>query len=185
MKSYKKCPRCNQKAYLNDVKCDECGLVFSRLNFASNLEAKKAIVNGEREKVITTTQFPSDLKRWLAGVLCAFGGFLGLHNFYVGRYFKGAFCFIVSFITIILIFTLESTSVLFETLLWLFPAAAVFAFWFHDLFLIAINKYKVPIALLMPEKKEKEIIIVEKKEKAGKNKEAKRKKNESNPIEEQ
>jgi len=165
LKSYKKCPRCNQKVYFNDIKCDECGLIFSRLNFASNFEAKKAIVNREGEKVIKTTQFPSDLKRWLAGLLCAFGGFLGLHNFYVGRYFKGAFSFIVSSISIILIFILESTSVLFQMPLWLFSAAAVFALWFYDLFLIAINKYKVPIALLMPEKKVKEMIDVEKKNK--------------------
>ena len=31
----------------------------------------------------------SDKKKWVAFFLCLFGGFFGLHYFYVGRYGKG------------------------------------------------------------------------------------------------
>lgn len=151
-KLIKKCPRCKQKTYANMPQCPNCKLIFARLKYASNQEAKRAIVNNEKEKVILTNQFPSDLKRWLAGVLCACCGFLGLHNFYVGRYYKAAFSFLFSLLFMVLLLVLEPTvqTYLFKTWL-LIPAALVFYFWFYDLILIAINKYKVPIALKLPE----------------------------------
>lgn len=31
----------------------------------------------------------SNKKKWVAFILCLFGGFIGLHYFYVGRYGKG------------------------------------------------------------------------------------------------
>ncbi|MDD2445288.1 MAG: TM2 domain-containing protein [Clostridia bacterium] len=151
-KLIKKCPRCKQKTYANMIKCPNCKLVFERLKYASNQEAKRAIVNKENEKVLLTNQFPSDLKRWLAGILCAFGGYLGLHNFYVGRYYKAAFSFLFSLLFMVLLLVLEPSfqAYLFKTWL-LIPAALVFYFWFYDLILIAFNKYKVPIALKLPE----------------------------------
>jgi hypothetical protein len=151
-KSIKKCPRCNAKTYANMKKFENCNLIFERLKYASNQEAKKAILNRQREKVIYTSQFPPDLQRWKAGVICACFGFLGLHNIYVGRYIKGAFSFIFSLMTMILLLVLEPSlqSNLYSSWL-LIPSALVFYFWFYDLFLIGINKYKVPVALKMPE----------------------------------
>lgn len=150
-KLIKKCPRCNAKTYANMSKCENCKLIFARLKHASNQEAKKAIINREKEKVIYTSQFPDDLKRWVVGLLCSFFGFLGIHNIYVGKYLKGAFSFIFSLLTMILLLVLEPTfqSFLYSTWL-LIPSALVFYFWFYDLFLIAINKYKVPVAIKMP-----------------------------------
>lgn len=147
-----KCPRCNAKTYVNMKKCDNCGLIFERLKFASNQEAKRAIINKEKEKVIYTSQFPQDLQRWKVGLLCAFFGFLGLHNIYVGRYLKGAFSFIFSLLNMVFLLLFDPTfqTYIYETWL-LIPSALVFYFWFADLFLIGIKKYKVPVALKMPE----------------------------------
>lgn len=150
-KLIKKCPRCNEKVYANMRKCENCNLIFERLKFASNQEAKKAILNHEKEKVIYTSQFPPDLNRWKTALLCGFFGFLGLHNIYVGRYLKGGFSFMFSLLSMILLLVLEPTfqSFIYQTWL-LIPSALVFYFWFYDLFLMAIRKYKVPIALKMP-----------------------------------
>lgn len=150
-KLIKKCPRCNEKTYANVTKCENCNLIFARLKFASNQEAKKAILNRQKEKVIYTSQFPTDLNRWITAFLCGFFGYLGLHNIYVGRYVKGGFSFVFSLLTMILLLVLEPTfqSFLYQTWLWI-PSALVFYFWFYDLFLIAIKKYKVPIAIKMP-----------------------------------
>ncbi|MDD4815600.1 MAG: hypothetical protein PHQ62_00470 [Clostridia bacterium] len=152
----KKCPRCNEKTYINAKKCDNCGLIFSRLEYLSNKEAKTAMLKGEKEKIIYTSDFPRDLQRWKAIVLCALGGALGLHNIYVGRYIKGIFSLIFTVLTAIFILVLEGNVLasLYEIYLFI-PGALVFIFWFYDLFLLLLNKYKVPVALDMPlEKRE-------------------------------
>ena len=42
-------------------------------------------------KYVTVT---SEKKKWVAFWLCLFGGFVGLHHFYVGRFGKGVlYCF--------------------------------------------------------------------------------------------
>lgn len=152
----KKCPRCNEKTFINTKKCDNCGLVFSKLEYLSNKEAKRAMLKNEKEKIIRTTDFPRDLQRWKAVLLCAFGGALGLHNIYVGRYIKGFFSLIFTVLTAILILVLEGNVLanLYEIYLFI-PGAIVFIFWFYDLFLLLLKKYKVPAALDMSlEKKE-------------------------------
>lgn len=147
----KKCPRCNEKTFINAKKCDNCGLIFSRLEYLSSKEAKKAILKGEKEKIIKTTEFPRDLQRWKAILLCALGGSLGLHNIYVGRYIKGFFSMIFTILTAILIVVLNGNvfASLYESV-FVIPGALVFIFWFYDLFLLLIKKYKVPAALDMP-----------------------------------
>lgn len=148
---YKKCPRCGEKTFRNAKTCENCKLIFSRLEYSSNKEAKVAIRKGEREKVIYSTQFPSDLNRWKVFIICALGGSLGLHNIIVGKYIKGFFSFFITMLTAILILVLNGTvfANLYSSFMFI-PAGMVFIFWFYDLFLIGINKFKVPIALNMP-----------------------------------
>ena len=150
-KIWKKCPRCGEKNYIANKKCENCRLIFSRLEYASSKEAKKAILKGEKEKIIKTVDFPSDLSRGKAIILCALGGLIGLHNIYVGRYFKGFFSMVFTILTAILILVLEGNVLahLYEVYLFI-PGALVFFFWFYDLTLLLIKKYKVPIALDMP-----------------------------------
>lgn len=147
----KKCPRCGEKTHIFAKKCDNCGLIFSRLEFLSNKEAKRAMLKGEKEKIIYTDDFPRDLQRWKAVILCGLGGSLGLHNLYVGRYIKGIFSLVFTILTAILILILNGDVLanLYETFLFI-PGAIVFIFWFYDFFLLLMKKYKVPVALDMP-----------------------------------
>lgn len=158
-KIWKKCPRCGEKNYVANKKCENCGLVFSRLEFTSSAKAQEAILKGEKEKILKTSDFPRDLSRLKAILLCVFGGLLGLHNIYVKRYIKGFFCMFFTLLTAILILVLDSSvqTQLYEVYLWI-PGSMVFIFWFYDLAMLLLKKYKVPVALDMPtyEKKEGE-----------------------------
>lgn len=167
---FKKCPRCGEKTYFTAKTCDNCKLVFARLEYASNKKAKESIKAGRRkQEVIMTTTLPRDLARWKMFVICAFGGIVGAHNIYIGRYFKGFFSLFFVLLTAILMSVLPGTvlSNLYANFLFI-PAGIVFALWFWDLFMIGIKAYKVPIALDMPTEDSKpqgkEIVITEKEE---------------------
>lgn len=152
---YKVCPRCGEKNFKNAKVCINCRLIFARLEYASNQKAKEAIIKGEKEKIIKTTILPKDLCKWKLLLMCAFGGLLGIHNLKIGRYFKGFFSLFFTTLTIILLTVLNGNIIsdIYHSILFL-PAGIVFFFWFYDLFLIVIGKYKVPIALDIPEKAE-------------------------------
>lgn len=150
-KIWKKCPRCHEKNYIANKKCENCGLVFSRLEFTSSKKAKEAIIKREKEKIIKVTDFPKDLSRTKALIYCGLFGIIGIHNIYVKRYFKGFFSLFFVLLTAILIAILDSAVVakIYETFLFI-PGGLVFFFWFYDFVMLACKKYKVPVALDLP-----------------------------------
>lgn len=151
-KLWKKCPRCGEKNYIANKRCENCRLIFSRLEFTSSKKAKQAIIRGEKEKILRTTDFPKDLSRTKAIILCALGGWMGLHNIYVKRYLKGFFSLFFVILTAIFILLLngQTISYIFQTYLFI-PGGLVFIFWFYDLILLLLKKYKVPVVLDMPQ----------------------------------
>lgn len=150
-KIYKHCPRCGEKNYINAKVCDNCKLVFSRLQYASNKMAKQAIKRGAKEEVIKTKDLPSDVNKWKLFLLSAVGGLVGAHNFYIGRYFKAIFSLFFFSLTFILLLCFDSGWVaqIYNSILFI-PAGLVFIFWLYDTLLIGLSKYKVPVALDMP-----------------------------------
>ena len=142
------CPRCKEKNFKNQKKCSECGLVFEKLNYVTNRAGKIAVVKREKEKVLNVTNWPSDVKKHKALLLCGFLGFLGIHNFYLGRYLKGAFSLFVTLVAsvCILLENYIDYSKFYETFFFL-PTAIMFIFWWLDFILILINKYKIPVSI--------------------------------------
>lgn len=148
---FKKCPRCKEKCISSAKKCPECGLVFERLNYTSNKSAKKLILKGNFKDTIKTSDWPLDVKKSTALLLCGFLGFTGAHNFYVGRFFKAFvsfFGFALSLIMVIL------TDQIYGTLIWnylylaaIIPGTCVLLFWVSDFFSIVFEKYKIPVAI--------------------------------------
>ena len=61
---YKKCPRCGNHCLPNQAKCEECGLIFARMEFASNKAAKKKLLKFDNDFVIYTNQYPADVSYW-------------------------------------------------------------------------------------------------------------------------
>jgi len=96
-----KCPRCGERCLVSQAKCPECGLVFSRLDDATNKDAVKRLKNGEKQNVIMSKKIPVDKKYWKLILYSSLLGLFGAHYFYVHRWKMGVymlFCFFVSFL---------------------------------------------------------------------------------------
>ena len=149
-KAYKKCPRCGNKCLNAQDRCDECGLLFSRLQYASNKAAKKKIRHFDKDFVIYTNQYPADVS-WLKLLLLTFfTGLFGGHYYYVGKYLKGSlmsagFVYLV-FCTI---FNAELVDAL-ETTGAYFPIGILALAWIVSLVYVASKKFKVPVIVELP-----------------------------------
>ncbi|MBQ3494338.1 MAG: hypothetical protein IJA69_02875 [Clostridia bacterium] len=146
-KTTKICPRCGEKCDLAEPKCTDCGLVFSRLEFGSNKLAKKNIIAKQKDQVVYVKQFPKDLKRWKVGLLCGFLGLWGIHNLYVGKFFKGIFMLIAG---ILVTGAVTITALMFNQTYT--TIASIFGgflgiFWILDFFNILFCQFKVPISI--------------------------------------
>lgn len=163
-KAYKKCPRCGNKCLNAQERCDECDLLFSRLQYASNKEAKRKIRQFDTDYVIYTTQYPSDMS-WIKLLLLAFfTGLVGGQYYYVGKYWKGGlmtsgFVYLV-FMTI---FNAEIVNAVTTTLAYL-PIGVYGMAWLVSLIYIGFKKFKVPVIVKLPETEVIEEVVEPQKE---------------------
>lgn len=148
-KTHKICPRCGNKCLINQEKCEECGLLFSRLEFASNTAAKKKLRHFDTDYIIYTKQLPNDVS-YLKLILFAFClGLVGGHYYYVGKYIKGGlmtagFVYLV-FCTIFnaqLYATIESIAYI--------PIGILAFSWIISLAFVCCKRFKVPVIVELP-----------------------------------
>ena len=148
---FKKCPRCKEKCLAHAKTCNECGLIFERLNYTSNKSAKKLILKGKYKDTLKTADWPYDAKKLTALLLCGFLGFTGAHNFYLGRFIKGSlalFGIVLSTIMVALNDQIFGTQIWhYLNLIVLIPGACSLIFWITDFFVIFLEKYKIPVAI--------------------------------------
>lgn len=166
-KAYKKCPRCLNKCLRQQETCEECGLIFARLQYASNKAAKKKIRHFDKDFVIYTNQYPSDVSWWKLLLLVFLTGLVGGHYYYVGKYFKGAlmttgFVYLV-FCTIFNPQMVEALTTYYAYL----PIGILGIAWLASLIYVACKKFKVPVIVEVPQqevldKREKFFADVEK-----------------------
>ena len=148
----KRCPRCNTKVPVGTGVCPSCMLNFQKFNEATNKEAKLAIKQGEKDKVLMRKGCPKDVSKVKLILLTIFLGFVGAHHYYVGRYKMGLFYtifFIVGLTNAILtqVFKSALTGVAYEifsllVLVW----GAVLFMWIVDMAKVCLNKYKIPVS---------------------------------------
>ncbi len=134
-KTTKVCPRCGNKCLLAQEKCDDCGLLFSRLQYASNKAAKRKIAHFDSDFVIYTKDYPSDLKWWKVLLMTIFTGLFGGHYYYL------IFC---------TIFNAQMVSAL-QTYGAYLPISILGFSWIYSLSAVCIKKFKVPVIVEMPE----------------------------------
>jgi len=148
-KNYKKCPRCGNKCMITQSKCEECGLLFSRLENASNKLAKKKILKFDTDFVVYTNQLPKDVKYWKLLLMTIFLGLFGGHYYYVGKYIKGGLM-TASFIYLIfcVIFNAQMVTYL-ENSYFYVPIGIAALSWIVSLSYVIMKKFKVPI--MVPE----------------------------------
>lgn len=159
-KAYKKCPRCGNKCLRQQETCEECGLIFARLEYASNQAAKRKIRHFDKDFVIYTNQYPNDMSWWKLLLLVFVTGIVGGHYYYVGKYWKGAlmttgFVYLV-FCTIFNAPMVEALTTYYAYL----PIGVLGISWIVSLIYVAFKKFKVPVIVEVPEQ-----IVVEKREK--------------------
>lgn len=159
-KAYKKCPRCGNKCLRQQETCEECGLIFARLEYASNKAAKRKIKHFDKDFVIYTNQYPNDMSWWKLLLLVFVTGIVGGHYYYVGKYWKGAlmttgFVYLV-FCTIFNAPMVEALTTYYAYL----PIGVLGISWIVSLIYVAFKKFKVPVIVEVPEQ-----IVVEKREK--------------------
>ena len=146
----KKCPRCGLKMYEGAQECSDCGLIFSRLEIATNKEAKAKKLRNDRDFIINTSKLPSDVSFLKLLLLSIFLGPFGAHCFYVGRYLRGSIL-LTDMIAIIMFVVFNPQLVAIEDGKLITALAtisgAIMLIWFLDIFLIITKKFKVPVAI--------------------------------------
>ena len=146
----KKCPRCEAKCLQGQLKCPVCGLIFSRVEQATNQAAWERLKNNEKEAVLYVKQVPKDKKKWKLILYTVLLGLVGGEYFYVRRWQRGLF-YILGFILLF-------ASVIFNSYLigvWDGHLINVFAFfigiygiaWIMDIINVCLGKFKIPVSL--------------------------------------
>ena len=144
------CPRCGITCYEGVETCPDCGLVFSRLEIATNKDAKRKLRRHDRDYILMTSKLPSDVSRKRLLCYSIFLGVFGVHCFYVGRYWRGA-VFLTDFLAmfLLLIFNGPLAAIGNGALLGVLSTifGIIMLMWPWDVFMVILKKFKVPIAI--------------------------------------
>lgn len=129
--------------------CPDCGLVFSRLDIATNKDAKRKKKRGDRSFILKTTKIPSDVSYVKLLLLTIFTGLFGGHCFYVGRYLRGS-VLLANFLVVLCVAIFNAqliaySEVLVSTICTI--CGFVMLLWFWDIFMVALKKFKIPVAI--------------------------------------
>ena len=142
-KIFKRCPRCDNKCLLNATKCEECGLIFSRLEFATNTAAKNMIKKGDRSYILYTSDLPKDLSYTKLLIYTLILGLFGAHYYYTGKYIKGI---LMSAMMAYAIVCLIFNAYLVEYLSFLYlPIGIGVLAWIVSCVYVICKKFKVPV----------------------------------------
>ena len=148
-KDTKKCPRCGKVSLLSQKKCDECGLVFARLDEATNQEAKKQFFAKDKS-IVMTSKLPKDVNKYKLLLYCGFLGLFGAHNLYVGRYYRGFYMLFFGLLTLVYV-SIQAPSQWVLNLMSSWPVVVsvgiLSILWVTDFAQVILNKFKVPVAL--------------------------------------
>ena len=133
--------------------CPQCKLNFQKFHSATNSEAKIALKQGEKDRVIYRTGMPSDVNKLKLLLLATFLGFTGAHHYYVGRKNMGFFYsiffgvgIIYTILTIALNFDWTSEIGQFFYLL-VMAWGVVIMLWIVDIAKVSFSRYKIPVSL--------------------------------------
>ena len=149
-KSTQVCPRCGMKSLIGMESCPDCGLVFSRLQLATNKDAKRKMRRKDKDFIIYTNKLPSDVSYIKLFLFTIFLGIAGGYCFYVGRYWRGG---ILLANTVMLLLCVIFNSVLINVDDGNFIAAIatlgglLMLIWVYDIVIVTIKKFKVPVAI--------------------------------------
>ena len=96
------CPKCYGKINKGQTRCQYCGFDTKIINGASNKQAKKIKHTIYKDDILYTTQIPADVSKKKLMMFSIFLGLLGVHNFYVGKFWQGLYMCLTTSITFVL-----------------------------------------------------------------------------------
>ena len=144
LKAFKKCPRCGNRCLANQEKCEECGLVFSKLKYASNAAAKKKLAHFDRDYVLFTSTLPADISRIKLILYALLFGWVGGHYYYVGKYIKGLFMSL-GFVYLVVGTIFNDQIVQANATLFYLPIAIYAICWLVSVSFVLSKRFKVPL----------------------------------------
>ncbi len=147
-KDTKKCPRCDEKMLENQKICPDCGLVFAKLEQATNAEAKRQFFQKDKS-IVMVKETPKDVNKRNLLLFSGFLGIFGAHNFYIGRYYKAIFMCLFGLLALVYVALPYSDVmlVIMSSPFVVIPTGLVGIFWVADFIAIVFEKYKIPVAL--------------------------------------
>lgn len=148
-KPFKHCPRCDKKMLITATKCDECGLIFSRLDYATNKAAKDKLKKGDRDYILLVSTLPKDVSYLKLLLYTLFLGLVGGHYYYVGKYVKGALMTLM-FAYAIFCVIFNSYLVDYMSLLYIPMGVGVLS-WIVSCVYVLSKRFKVPVSIEMTE----------------------------------
>lgn len=149
--NYMKCPICGCKMK-EEFMCPYCKITGDQVKNASNKQAKEKIKRKDVKEVYISTYLPKDVNNTRLLLLTLFGGFLGIHQLYVGKLKTGLFyCF--GFMIPLILFALSSYIFIGNGFLnilsqvgYIFAAVVIFL-WIADFFKVCFKAFPIPVVL--------------------------------------
>ena len=88
-----RCSICGAK--LKNEQCPYCKISNKQVIYASGKKAKELIKEKKAEgNVHTSTIMPKDIDKLKVWIFAILGGIFGIDSFYLGRFYKGLYCFL-------------------------------------------------------------------------------------------
>ena len=152
----KKCPRCEAKCLQSQLRCPECGLIFSRMENATNAAAVQRFKERDKEAVLYVKQVPKDKKKWKLILYTVLLGLFGGGYFYVRRWQRGLFYLLgFALLVVCVVFNAQLISV-WDGVLIEFLGIFVGVYgvaWIFDIVYVCTGKFKIPVSLPKEESK--------------------------------
>ena len=165
----KKCPRCGNECLLSQAKCDECGLLFARVEEATNKAGKIRLARHQKEMVLYVRRCPNDVKKWKLIIITIFLGLFGGHYFYVGRWKLGLtmLCYFFAVLFMGVIFNAYFLTLWSGQFFSIFgPITGIYTLiWLNDITRVCFNRFKIPVSIIT-EQENDEFLEERKKQKA-------------------
>jgi len=156
-----KCPICGCKMK-EEFMCPYCKITGNQVKTASNKKAKEKLIKKDKEGVYNSSYLPSDVNNTRLLLITLFGGPLGIHYFYVGKFKTALYVLLSCFYTIIFYIISEmifKNKLVFEIFLsvgYVLYGIALFM-WMSDFVKVCFKKFSMPVVLGDIEQPKKEI----------------------------
>ena len=143
------CPRCGNKIPKESSSCLYCKLSVDKIVNASNTEAKRAMRNKQKERVVLSSYRPNDIKKSKLVLMTVLLGWTGAHCYYVGRMGRG-FTILLCLVLGLAFVAIPESWALHAYVSGIVAGALGFVWlftWWTDIVNVCVDKFRIPVVL--------------------------------------